>query len=166
MKTTYRDNGAIGALLDEYEKSVTELKNVILNLTTSELTKIIDEETEDEDCKSIQTILSHVIESGYTYVIEIRKSLGENINYTSKNLLSSTQEYAIALDKMFAYNEKLFEDYPNIQLEEYDPNKKFEVRWGQKYDVDQIFEHAIVHILRHRRQIEKIMLANKNAKTC
>jgi uncharacterized damage-inducible protein DinB len=163
MKTNYRNNGAIGALLDEYEKSIIELKNVILNLTTSELTKIIDEETEDEDCKSIQTILSHVVESGYTYVIEIRKSLGENINYTSKNLLSSTQEYAIALDKMFVYNEKLFEDYPNIKLEEYDPNKKFEVRWGQKYDVDQIFEHAIVHILRHRRQIEKFKLAIDNA---
>ena len=163
MKTTYRNNGAIGALLDEYEKSITELKNVILNLTTSELTKIIDEETEDEDCKSIQTILSHVIESGYTYVIEVRKSLGENVNYASKDVLSSTQEYAIALDKMFAYNEKLFEDYPNIQLEEYDPNKKFEVRWGQKYDVDQIFEHAIVHILRHRRQIEKFKLANEIA---
>lgn len=163
MKTNYRNNGAIGALLDEYEKSIIELNNVILNLTTSELTKIIDEETDDEECKSIQTILSHVIESGYTYVIEIRKSLGENINYTSKNLLSSTQEYAIALDKMFAYNEKLFEDYPNIKLEEYDPNKKFEVRWGQKYDVDQIFEHAIVHILRHRRQIEKFKLAIDNA---
>lgn len=163
MKTNYRNNGAIGALLDEYEKSIIELNNVILNLTPSELIKIVDEETDDEECKSIQTILSHVIESGYTYVIEIRKSLGENINYTSKNLLSSTQEYAIALDKMFAYNEKLFEDYPNIKLEEYDPNKKFEVRWGQKYDVDQIFEHAIVHILRHRRQIEKFKLAIDNA---
>lgn len=166
MKTNYRNNGAIGALLDEYEKSIIELKNVILNLTTPELTKIVDAETKDEDCKSIQTILSHVVESGYTYVIEIRKSLGENINYTSKNLLSSTHEYAVALDKMFAYNEKLFEDYPNIKLEEYDPTKKFEVRWGQKYDVDQIFEHAIVHILRHRRQIEKFKLANENAKTC
>lgn len=166
MKTNYRNNGAIGALLDEYEKSIIELKNVILNLTTPELTKIVDAETKDEDCKSIQTILSHVVESGYTYVIEIRKSLGENINYTSKNLLSSTHEYAVALDKMFAYNEKLFEDYPNIKLEEYDSTKKFEVRWGQKYDVDQIFEHAIVHILRHRRQIEKFKLANENAKTC
>ena len=34
MKTKYRNNGAVGALLDEYEKSITELKNVILNLTT------------------------------------------------------------------------------------------------------------------------------------
>jgi hypothetical protein len=166
MKTKYRNNGAVGALLDEYEKSITELKNVILNLTTSELTNIVDNETKDEDCKSIQTILSHIVESGYTYVIEIRKSLSENVNYISKDILSSTQEYAVALDKMFAYNEKLFEDYPYIKLEEYNPNKKFEVRWGQKYDVEQLYEHAIVHILRHRRQIEKIKLANKKAKTC
>jgi len=165
LKNKYRTNGAIGALLDEYEKSVHELKKVILNLNTSELKKIVDKETEDEDCKSIQTILSHVVQSGYTYVVEIRKSLGENVSYFSKELLSSTNEYAVALEKMFAYNEKLFEDYPNIKLEEYDSSKKFKVRWGQIYDVEQIFEHAIVHILRHRRQIErfKLKLANEKA---
>ena len=165
MKNKYRTNGAIGALLDEYEKSVNELKEVILNLTTSELTKIVDEETKDKDCQSIQTILSHVVESGYTYVIEIRKSLGESVNYFSKELLNSTNEYAVALEKMFSYNEKLFEDYPNIKLEEYNASEKFEVRWGQKYDVEQMYEHAIVHILRHRRQIErfKLKLENENA---
>jgi len=158
MKKEYRSNGAIGALLDEYEKSVNELKEVILNLTTSELTNVVDEETEDKDCRSIQTILSHVVESGYTYVVEIRKSLGENVNYVGKDLLSSTNEYAVALEKMFVFNEKLFEDYPNIKLEEYDSSKKFEVGWGQKYDVEQMLEHAIVHILRHRRQIERFKL--------
>lgn len=165
MKKKYRTNGAIGALLDEYEKSVKELKEVILNLPSAELTKIVDKETKDEDCKSIQTILSHVVESGYTYVVEIRKSLGENVNYFSKELLSSTNEYAIALEKMFAYNENLFEDYPDIKLEEYDASRKFKVRWGQIYDVEQILEHAIVHVLRHRRQIErfKLKLANEKA---
>ncbi|GAB5554475.1 MAG: hypothetical protein Sapg2KO_40660 [Saprospiraceae bacterium] len=165
MKKEYRTNGAIGALLDEYEKSVNELKEVIVNLTTSELTKIVDEETKDEDCKSIQKILSHVVESGYAYVIEIRKSLGESVNYFSKELLGSTNEYAVALEKMFAYNEKLFEDYPNIKLEEYDSSAKFKVRWGQLYDVEQMYEHAIVHILRHRRQIERFILklASENA---
>ncbi len=158
MKQEYRNNGAIGALLDEYEKSLNELKSVIANLTSYELTKIVDEETNDEDCRSIQTILSHVVESGYTYVIEVRKSLGEDVSYMKKEFLGATKEYAIALDKMFVYSEKLFLDYPNIQLEEYDPNKKFEVRWGQKYDVEQIYEHAIVHILRHRRQIERFKL--------
>lgn len=165
MKKKYRTNGAIGALLDEYEKSVNELKNVIASLSTSELTRIVDKETKDDDCRSIQTILSHVVESGYTYVIEIRKSLGESVNYMSKDLLASVNEYAIALEKMFAYNEKLFEDYPDIKLEEFDSSNKFIVRWGQIYDVEQMYEHAIVHILRHRRQIErfKLKLANDNA---
>ena len=158
MKKKYRTNGAIGALLDEYEKSLNELKEVISSLSASDLTTIVDKETKDEDCRSIQTILSHVVSSGYTYVIEIRKSLGEIIDYKPKELLSSTNEYAAALDKMFAYNEKLFEDYPNIKLEEFDSSKKFTVRWGQKYDVEQILEHAIVHILRHRRQIERFKL--------
>jgi len=162
MNTKYRNNGAIGALLDEYEKSIAELKNVISNLTTSQLVKVVDNETTDEDCRSIQTILSHVVESGYAYVVEIRKSLGEDIKYMHKELLRSTEEYALALDQMFLYNEKLFQEYPTINLEDYD--NKFEVRWGQKYDVEQILEHAIVHILRHRRQIErfKLKLANQN----
>jgi hypothetical protein len=29
--------------------------------------------------------------------------------------------------------------------------------WGVKYDLEQMLEHAIVHILRHRRQIERLI---------
>lgn len=165
MNREYRNNGAIGALLDEYEKSIDELKEVISGVTPRELTIIVDGDTKDSDCRSIQTILSHVVESGYTYVIEIRKWLGEEISYAKKVRLASSQQYEIALDEMFGYNETLFEDYPSIQLEEYDVTKKVEVRWGQKYDVEQMLEHAIVHILRHRRQIErfKLRLAERSA---
>ena len=42
MAKKYRDNGAIGALLDEYEKSVNELKDTIVNLSSSELARVID----------------------------------------------------------------------------------------------------------------------------
>ena len=59
---------------------------------------------------------------------------------------------------MFQYNEKLFEDYPDLKIEESDPQKKIKVRWGQYYDVEQLFEHAIVHVLRHRRQIERFLI--------
>lgn len=157
----YRDNGAIGALLDEYEKAIQELKNIIQPLSQNELVTIIDHETKDKDCESVQTILSHVVQSGYTYVISIRKWLGETVDYKEKAKLSSIAEYFYALDEMFAYNAQLFEDYPNIKLEEYDVAKKIKVRWGQYYDVEQLMEHAIVHILRHRRQIERFMILMK-----
>jgi hypothetical protein len=29
--------------------------------------------------------------------------------------------------------------------------------WGVVYDLEQLLEHAIVHVLRHRRQIEKFI---------
>jgi hypothetical protein len=30
-------------------------------------------------------------------------------------------------------------------------------RWGPTYDLEQLLEHAIVHVLRHRRQIERLL---------
>lgn len=154
-KKAYRNNGAIGALLDEYEKAITELKAVIEAVTPSELIHIVDHQTKDKDCKSIQTILTHVVSAGYSYAIEIRNWLGEEKEFKDKELLGSIAEYNMALDKMFRYNENLFKDYPTISLEEFESNKKIKVRWGQEYDVEQLYEHAIVHILRHRRQIER-----------
>jgi len=158
MMKEYRDNGAIGALLDEYERALSELIQVISDVSEEELTTIVDTKTKDPDCVSIQTILSHVVSSGYNYAIVIRKYLDEELEYSPKVKLISIGAYIEALNKMFAYNEQLFNDYPNIKLEQFDTEKKILVRWGQLYDVEQLFEHAIVHILRHRRQIERFLL--------
>lgn len=154
----FRDNGATGALLDEYEKSIEELKDVITAISKEDLVEIVDYETKDKDCESIQKILSHVVEAGYTYVVTIRKWLGEEIAYKNNELLYSIEEYKSALNTMFAYNEQLFQDYPELPLEAYNLENKITVRWGQKYDMEQLFEHAIVHILRHRRQIERFQI--------
>jgi len=155
---TYRNNGAIGALLDEYEKAISELQEVIKDISFVELTTVVDPHTEDLSCRSIQSILSHVVRAGYTYPIEIKKSLGEEIEYNDSQLFDTIEKYHYQLNIMFEYNERLFLDYPNIEMEEHDNDKKFLVRWGQHYDVEQLFEHAIVHVLRHRRQIERFLI--------
>jgi len=154
----YRDNGATGALLDEYERAIEELKMVIKNISQQKLTTIVDPHTKDEDCRSIQTILSHVVGAGFNYIIYIRGWLGEEIAPKNKELLPSSEAYSVALDNMFAYNEELFQEYPDLSLEEYKEEKKIQTRWGQRYDVEQLLEHAIVHVLRHRRQIERFKI--------
>ena len=161
----YRNNGAIGALLDEYERVVLEMQEVISRISTEELIAIVDEETKDADCRSIQTILTHVVRAGFCYVIEIRNFLGEEVDFAERKLLNTASEYQEALGRMFQYNEKLFEDYPDLKIEENDPQKKIKVRWGQLYDVEQLFEHAIVHVLRHRRQIERFLNRLENKRT-
>lgn len=156
--TSYRDNGVIGALLDEYERAIKDLKDVLKTVISTELITVVDNTTTDEDCCSIQTILSHVVRSGYGYAIYVRKQHGETLSFRASILLESVDAYNAALDDMFSFNVQLFADYPNLKLEEFDADKKILVRWGQLYDVEQLFEHAIVHILRHRRQIERFLL--------
>ena len=110
------------------------------------------------DCISIQSILSHVISAGYNYVHEIRKWMGEEVVFNKPVKLDSIIAYTEALKKMFAFNARLFDDYPQLPMENPNEAMKIHVRWGQKYDVEQLFEHAIVHVLRHRRQIERFIL--------
>lgn len=162
IKRLFRNKGAIGALLDEYEKAIHELEAVVADLSQEELIQIVDQETKDPECRSVQTILTHVVRAGYNYGVAIRKSLGECIEFYQSSTFNSAQEYQNELRKMFLFNEQLFRDYPTIKLEEFDADKKIVTRWGQQYDVEQLIEHAIVHILRHRRQIERFLPTLKN----
>jgi uncharacterized damage-inducible protein DinB len=154
----FRDNGAVGALLDEYERAIKDLIKVIQTVKQRELTEVIDKETKDDDCRSIQTILAHVVYAGYGYAAAVRIKQGEQITRPEKKVYMTCKSYLVAIDEMFAYNVKLFDDYPNLKLEEFDNDKKIHFQWGQCFDIDQLFEHAICHILRHRRQIERFLL--------
>ena len=155
--SNYRNNGAVGALLDEYEKALYALIEVIKDISDAQVSTIVDHETKDESCRSIQTILTHVVRAGYAYATYIRNHQGETNSFLKPDHLPSATQYIDALKAMFHFTEKVFDDYPDITLEENDPNKKMHVSWGQYYDVEQLMEHAIVHILRHRRQIERFM---------
>lgn len=154
----YRDNQAISAILDEYERAVEELQREISGLPESWLTYVVDPYTQDDCCRSIQSVLSHVISAGYNYAVEIYNFLGHMETFRRPVMLPSFASYSQALTEMFKFNEGLFERYPAIKLEEHDNSKKITVRWNQQYDVEQMMEHAIVHVLRHRRQVERFKL--------
>lgn len=149
--------GAIGALLDIYEQSISELQNLIAGIPDSALTIITDPKTTDEDCKSIQTILAHVVNSGYGYATSIHNLKGHNSLRPDKLLRSTIKEYQQDLSSVFSYTENVFKEIKNSELEEYNEALKIKTRWGQSYDIEQLTEHAIVHILRHKRQINNIM---------
>lgn len=73
--TTYkfRENDTISTILDVYEKAFEELKASISDLSPQQLSEVVDHETTNKDCESVQSILSHVVQSAYTYVLEIRR---------------------------------------------------------------------------------------------
>jgi len=154
LKTIYR-KGAIGALKDEYERAAEELVNLVGNISETDFTKIVDAVTKDEDCRSVQTIVSHVTNSGYGYANYIRDWF--SIPKSSPEIrLISQNEFSTELDKMLAYTSETLQDKWELTDDEI-MKVKMIVRWGPQYDLEQLLEHAVVHILRHRRQIEKFI---------
>lgn len=148
--------GAVGALLDEYKRAIAELQQVIADIPEHQLKSIIDATTQDENCRSIQTILSHVVRSGYIYATYIQnRKIGSVENFPQRIYHFNVDGYIQDLDKVFEFTENVFQNIVDSELEEPEESKKMKVSWNQTYDIEQLMEHAIVHILRHRRQIER-----------
>ena len=156
--------GSTKALLDEYKKAIDELIFIIKPLDDHVLSTIVDSETKDTDCKSIQTILTHVVCSGYNYTIYIENSTGVNKPRVERVICNSVDQYIDQINLMFGYCEDFFRQKRNLPIQQTDNSKKIIVNWGQQYDIEQLLEHAIVHVLRHRRQVENfIKIQNEQA---
>ncbi len=156
--------GAPGALLGEYHRALQELSRLIEPLDAATLTAVADPDTADADCRSIQTVLAHVVRAGFCYAMDIRKKQGEQWAYPARVFSDNAAEFVADLERMFRFTEQVFRDYPDLPLETIDPAEKMLTPWGQLYDVEQLLEHAIVHILRHRRQIERFLVKIKGGK--
>src|SRR5689334_22684302 len=150
--------GTIRALLDEYKKAINELIAVIKQLNDGEILVMRDEKTSNDNCRTIQTVLTHVVYAGYGYTNFIENRYGNKKERRPKHLLRNARDYIEELNGMFSYCENFFLENAAIELEEYDPSKKILTHWGQVYDIDQLMEHAIVHVLKHRRQIQRSLL--------
>ncbi len=150
--------GAVGSLLDEYEKALFEIKKVLQNKGETDYTRIV--EGESEHCCSIQIIMNHVVRAGYGYSKYTRDALSMDALPVEDKQISQA-EIGGAIDKMLAYTAEIFEGERQITDEEME-NIYFKTRWEVTYNIDQLFEHAIVHVLRHRRQIEKFLVKFKS----
>jgi len=153
-KKHYRP-GPLGGLMDEYERTLKELQQLLSKISEEDYVRISDPVTADPDCRSVQTILSHVISSGYGYATYIRDALEIKTARPKIPLLPKAKAIG-GLDEMFGYSLETFEGRWDMD-EEKMLTTVFKTHWSE-YDIESMLEHAIVHILRHRRQIEKLMM--------
>ncbi len=150
--TIYR-KGAIGALTDEYEKVLTELKNLLVQIPDDNFKNVYNEKV-DVDFQSVRNIVLHLINSGYLYTNHIRIRFG-NKHVVPEIEIEKTEQVIVELDEMFTYTVETFEDKWLLTDDDL-MNTIIKTSWST-YDLESIIEHAIVHILRHRLQIEKMI---------
>lgn len=158
MRKSYR-SGAIGALMDEYERAAAELTRLVEQIPDDDFERVVDSQTQDEDCRSVQTIMSHVVRAGYGYADYIREQLSIASTRPQPGLLSR-RESLEQLEAALRYTIQTLEGRWEMSAEEIS-GLVIKTRWGAVYDAEGLLEHAIVHLLRHRRQIEKFIWLGK-----
>ncbi|MHA2100358.1 MAG: hypothetical protein ACW99A_16905 [Candidatus Kariarchaeaceae archaeon] len=145
--------GPVGALMDEHERALNELIELSSNFTQEQFVRIVDFETEDENCRSIQTVLNHVMKAGYAYSNYIRDKFNNLI--TSNPIdIQNISENANSQLNMFDYMLETMEDKYGFSEKDM-AGHIINTRWGANLDIETLLEHAVVHLLRHRRQLEK-----------
>ncbi len=158
MNKVYRQ-GAIGAMTDEYEKALNELKTLLGEISDDQFNAVPDKLVK-EDFQSPRNIVTHIVKAGYSYANYIRKRFGNAIDKNEINI-DSLQQALLHLDKMFHYTVETFEDKWLLSDDDL-LNTIIKTSWTT-YDLEAIIEHSIVHILRHRLQIEKLLIKAKQS---
>ncbi|MCX7834999.1 MAG: DinB family protein [bacterium] len=108
--------------------------------------------TDDPDYESIDTLLLHIFRSARGYL----QWIAEKLSWNEPTLPPIPKENE--LDEMaLEFLKHLNETYQDIlsELTEDDSEKVFKSKWGIEYSIEAMLEHAVVHPMRHRFQIEE-----------
>ena len=147
--------GLFGALLDESARAADDFCRLVERFSQS----AFDEQRPSDDPSTVspRAICAHVCGAQRRYADYIRKALG----------LPHVDRYELPLDAVrfprdvrpllgdaLRYTEGAV---AGIVDDKRDPQDiaTFAVRWGPVYDPEMILEHGVVHLLRHRRQLER-----------
>ena len=148
--------GPVGALMLEYKHAAAEYVRAIADVPPELYEALLDPATENVDLQSIQGICFHVLFAGYAYANAIRRRFGRNI--ASPERFQPTQEdFSSAMTNMLAYTVESLKDHYGMTDDEMTATI-IPTRWSDHHDFEALLEHAIVHLLRHRRQVERLVL--------
>lgn len=147
-------SGSLRAILDEYSRAIRDYEAVMMSLPTDRYTAKTS--LSDEEFPSIRQIAGHVAGAAHSYAYHINTALDKLEGPIPRRVVvaESREEAVSAVWVAFEHMVEVLgriKDWDDSQQ----AGVRFVSRWKQPYDIEQMLEHAIVHILRHRRQLER-----------
>jgi hypothetical protein len=146
--------GAFGALMDEYARAAEDFCSTVEALPLDLFLR--RRESTDPEMVSLQSVCAHAVSSAHGYAIYIRKARGMEPRERppwDELLVPAPAGVRPLLAAALCLTEESVDGLTD--KEEILAPLRFQVRWGPTYDPEMMLEHAIVHLLRHRRQITR-----------
>ena len=148
------NKGPLGALMDEYERAASEFISLIETVPPFIYDEVLNT-TSERDLISIKNICFHVLFAGYGYANAIRSKFEIEKNSPSK-FYPTHSEFRVSLLAMLSYTDTTLTDLYSMTDDDLTATN-IPLRWSDHHDLEALMEHAIVHVLRHRRQVERLL---------
>src|SRR5262245_21642139 len=148
-------SGPFGALMDEYARAAEDFCRVVDSFDLARFDA--ERPSNNPNTVSARAICLHVIGAAHRYAHYMRKARGVDFveRYEADAArLHSPRDIRALLTEGIVLTEETVE--PLLKATEQEIQAlSFTVRWGPRYDPEMILEHAVCHLLRHRRQLER-----------
>ena len=141
--------------MDEYARAAGEFCGVVESFDPARF--VAERASNNPSTVSPHAICVHVCGAAHRYAHYIRKARG--VDFVDRyeldpSRLASPQDVRGLLAEAVIFTEATVEPLLGATEEEIQA-LSFPVRWGPRYDPEMIVEHAVCHLLRHRRQLER-----------
>lgn len=117
--------------------------------------KLMD--TNDQDYRTLETLLCHVLKSARSYMTWMCEKLG--LPDPEIEEIGDEQEIVRKADYYIEHLIKRWQE-PLKDVSEERFYEVYKSRWNIYYCIDAMLEHAVMHPIRHRFQLEKLIQAN------
>jgi len=147
--------GAFGALMDEYARAAADFCAVVERIAPADFAA--ERTAKDPDARSPRAVCLHAYGAARRYADYIRRVRGlphDDRFFPEPSAVEGPAAVRGRIADALRYTEGALDGLYEAD-EETAAALKFQVRWGPTYDPEMIIEHAIVHLLRHRRQLER-----------
>ena len=146
--------GPFGALMDEYARAGEDFCRVVEEFDAARFQSVRASNT--PETSSPHAVCVHVCGAAHRYAHYIRKARGvdfiDRYELDPSSLISPSDVRGLLAEAILLMEETV-EPLPSTDagIQAF----SFVVRWGPTYDPEMLLEHAVCHLLRHRRQLER-----------
>ena len=144
---------AVRSLVELHEREMRSFQEVWKRFVASG--RPLPEAHGDKSYESRETLEGHVLMAARGYLTRIGEWVGRPVtdvdpSQDAREIVKRSAEFANEV--LAAYRRHLAE----VTTEELDP-QVHRTRWGELMSIDNLLEHAVVHPMRHRIQLERIL---------
>jgi hypothetical protein len=148
-------SGPFGALMDEYARAAEGFCRVVETFDGTRFEMV--RASNDPGTASPHVVCAHVCGAAHRYAHYIRQA--RHVDFVDRYELDPSQlEQPSDVRGVLAEAVLIMEETVEPLLHLTDQGIQaltFRVRWGPLYDPEMLLEHAVCHLLRHRRQLER-----------